>query len=255
MGARNVVAAYHRWAGKVPPLSMQLLIYMAVVAKDSDDWPWYGQGQAALAEFAMGRSDPDETDRRAVGRAMTPLLNAGAVTVERAATQRSDGNSTARYRLNLDDAADAARRAWEDSPSGQRRTSDTRRKAKPQDGKRPMGRATQDQSHRTESDRVIGRFVASHRTESDEPQDGNRRTKEKEKTKRSEKTEEEAVDLPAAVTLPREPSAAPRTAPVVEIFPGAATRPPIKMSRAQQAIAEATANREAARRAYRQEVQ
>jgi hypothetical protein len=255
MGARNVVAAYHRWAGRVPPLSMQILVYMALVAKDSDTWPWYGQGQAAIAEFAMGRSAPDETDRRAVGRAMTPLLNAGAVTVERAATQRSDGNSTARYRLNLTDEADAARKAWEDSPSGQRRTSDTRRRAKSRDGNRPIATPSQDHSHRTVSDGAIGRFVASHRTVSDEPQDGNRPTKEKEKTKRSEKTKEEAVDLPAAVTVAREPSAAIRTAPVVEIFPGAAARPPIKMSRAQQAIAEATANREAARRAHRQEAQ
>src|SRR5689334_15321451 len=109
MGARNVAAAYQRWAGKVPASSMQVLVYMAVVAKDSDDWPWYGQGQAALAELPLGRGVPDAADIRAVSRAMARLLDAGAVTVERAATHRSDGNSTARYRLNLHDAADAAR--------------------------------------------------------------------------------------------------------------------------------------------------
>lgn len=262
MGARNVAAAYHRWAGRVPPLSMQILVYMALVAKDSDTWPWYGQGQAALAEFAMGRPEPDDTDRRAVGRAMTPLLNAGAVTVERAATQRGDGNSTARYRLNLTDEADVARRAWEDSPSGQRRVSDSRRKRKSQDGKRPIAQPSEDGSHRTESDRVIGRFPTSHRTVSDEPQDGNRPTKEKEKTKRSEKTKEEAVDLPVAVTLPREPSAVPKTAPVIPLYPDSANAPgekpyapPPQIGRtwrtgAMDAIAEATARRAAAKAAH-----
>lgn len=176
MGAKNVVSAYQRWAGRVPALSMVVLAYMAVVSKDADDWPWYGQGQAALAEFALGRENPDGADIRAVSRAMTPLLEVGAVTVERAASNRSDGNSTARYRLNLDARADAARAKWAESPDGKRRMTDPRRNRQPQDGNRRMASA----SHTTKSGGVIRRKVANHTTKSGKPYDGNRRTKEEE---------------------------------------------------------------------------
>lgn len=108
MGARNVAAAYQAWAGKLPPLSMQVLIYMALVSKDSDAWPWYAQGHAALAEHALGRRVVDKAALKAVERAMTPLLAMGAVVTERKASTRRDGASTARYRLTLD-AVDAPR--------------------------------------------------------------------------------------------------------------------------------------------------
>ena len=52
MGASNVHAAYARYAGKVPATSMQLLAFMAVVSKDDDAQPWYGQGHEALAVHA-----------------------------------------------------------------------------------------------------------------------------------------------------------------------------------------------------------
>jgi hypothetical protein len=239
MGARNAVAAYQRWAGRVPGNSMQVLVYMALVAKDSDDWPWYGQGQAALAEMAIGRENPDRSDLRAVSRAMQPLLDAGAVTVDRAGAARGDGGTTARYRLNLHERADAERRKWEETHDGKRRTSDARR------GPR----------HTTKTGNDIRRFPTQHTTVSDATYDGNRRTKEKEKIKRSEKTEEEAVDLPAAVTLAREPEADENPSVVVEMFPGAAQEaryrpPPRWTSRTQDAIAEAQANI-AARKAAR----
>lgn len=100
MGASNVAAAYARWAGKVPPLSMQLLTYMALVAKDNDTAPWYGQGHAALAVHALGRAEPvTRADIAAVERAVAPLVKAGAIKADRKAAVRRDGPSTVRYRL------------------------------------------------------------------------------------------------------------------------------------------------------------
>lgn len=175
MGARNVAAAYHRYAGRVPALSMQILVYMAVVAKDSDDWPWYGQGQAALAEMAMGRENPDTVDLRAVQRALLPLTAIGAVTVDRGGATRTDGNTTARYRLNLTEQADEARARWALTPDGIRRMSDRRR----------------DPQHPSKSGGDTRRKVTTHTTVFDETPDGKRRPKEEENYKRSEKTEEE----------------------------------------------------------------
>ncbi len=103
MGASNVLAAYAKWAGKVPPTSMQLLVYMAAVSKDSDRRPWFGQGHQALAQHALGRPAPTRgADIAAVERALAPLAKAGAITTDRRAAVRSDGPNTARYRLNLD---------------------------------------------------------------------------------------------------------------------------------------------------------
>ena len=184
MGASNALAAFRRWSGKVPGTSMLLLTYMALISKDKDEWPWYGQGQEALAEFALGRENPNGTDVRAVSRAMQPLLDAGAVSVERAATNRGDGNSTARYRLNITENADRARQKWEESHDGKRRMADPRRKGSPYDEKRrvdgPVDNLPQDQIHTTVSGRAIRRKVTSHTTVSDEPYDGNRRAKEEE---------------------------------------------------------------------------
>ena len=77
MGASNVLAAYAKWAGKVPPTSMQLLVYMAAVSKDSDRRPWFGQGHQALAQHALGRPAPTRgADIAAVERALAPLAKA-----------------------------------------------------------------------------------------------------------------------------------------------------------------------------------
>lgn len=103
MGATNVATAYALYAGKVPPLSMQLLAYMALVSKDADERPWFGQGHAALADAAMGRTRPiTETDEKAVQRAVRPLIAVGAVEVDRRpAPRRGGAYRTVRYRLNL----------------------------------------------------------------------------------------------------------------------------------------------------------
>lgn len=169
MGASNVIDAYRLWAGRVPPLSMQVLVYMAAVSRDHDAEPWFGLGHKALAEWALGRPQPvaddepgDPADLRAVRRAMTPLIDAGAVYVMRRASPNRAGHKTVKYGLNL--GLYAAR-------------------------------------HRTESDRVIGRNVAGHRTESDGSQDEFRPTEEYEEEE--ELQEEEAVDLPTDLTVSR----------------------------------------------------
>ena len=129
MGASNVAAAYARWAGKVPPKSMQLLTFMANVSHDNDPRPWFGQGHEALAEHALGRPAPiDKSGLKAVQSGITPLLKAGAVSVDRRASVRRDGPSTARYRLHLgladaprisgDVNADVPRISGDVSPSG-----------------------------------------------------------------------------------------------------------------------------------------
>lgn len=103
MGARNVLRAYALYAGKIPPLSMQVLTYMAVVSRDADEYPWYSEGHEALALFALGRTEPiTRADIGAVERAISALFKAKAITTDRPAARRSDGPSTARYRLELD---------------------------------------------------------------------------------------------------------------------------------------------------------
>jgi hypothetical protein len=233
MGAANALAAFRRWAGRIPGASMQVLTYMALVSKDKDDWPWFGQGQEALAEFALGRENPNRTDLRAVARAMGPLLDAGAVTVDRAGAARSDGNTTARYRLNLTDRADKCRSDWEETSDGKRRTSDRRR----------------DPQHTTVSGQDIRRKVTQHTTVSDATYDGNRRTKEEE-----DQEERENRGIGVAPTTASHPSRADGLgdlAPVVQLFSKPPPAPPRRISRAEEAIAAATAAR-AQRRAEHQ---
>jgi hypothetical protein len=174
MGGSNVIDAFRLWSGKVPPLSMAVLAYMAAVSVDDHAEPWCGVGHKALAEFALGRSQPiaedepgDSVDLRAVRRAITPLLEVGAVYVMRRASPNRATHKTVRYGLNV--GLYAAR-----SPAG----------------------------HRTESDRVIGRNSVDHRTEFGTSQDELRPTEEYEEYE--ELQEEEVVDLPADLTVSRE---------------------------------------------------
>jgi hypothetical protein len=210
MGATNVAAAYRRWAGRVPGTSMQILAYMALVAKDKDAWPWYGQGQEALAEFALGRPNPGRSDVRAVSRAMQPLLDEGAITVDRPAAARADGSTTARYRLNLTDESDAARREWEKTHDGNRRTS----------------KPAQDPQRTTVSGHDVRRKTTQRTTESGTTYDGNRRTKEEEDQEEQEnrgiRVVVETASRPPRATAPSEP------APIVELFPGVTGEAPYR---------------------------
>ncbi|MFD0851096.1 hypothetical protein ACFQ07_02610, partial [Actinomadura adrarensis] len=102
MGALNVKAAYAAYAGKVPSTAMVVLVYMALVSKDSDAEPWFGQGHEALAEHALGRVPPFELkDIRAVERAIKSLVDVGAIVVDRRSAPRSGAPRTVRYRLML----------------------------------------------------------------------------------------------------------------------------------------------------------
>lgn len=102
MGATNAMLAYRLYAGRVPATSMQLLAFMALVSRDDDDRPWYGQGHEALAVHALGRQAPaTRADIAAVERAITPLKRIKAIEVDRRAAVRRDGPSTVRYRLRL----------------------------------------------------------------------------------------------------------------------------------------------------------
>lgn len=165
MGGSNVIDAYRLYAGKVPPLSMQVLAFMAAVSKDADRVPWCGIGHKALAELALGRPqslDDDEpgdpADLRAVRRAITPLLESGAIYVMRRASPNRATHKTVRYGLNLG-----------------------------------FG-------HRTESDRVIGQFSAEHRTNSVPPQDEFRPTEENEEHEELQEEEIQALRTDLTVT-------------------------------------------------------
>lgn len=180
MGASNAIAAYTVYAGKVPATAMQVLVYMALVSRDADAQPWYSQGHRALAEHALGRAEPDEADVRAVGRAMTALLRAGAVSVVRRGAVRVDGPSTAKYRLHL-------------------HTPDTGRKPSDVDA---VENPAQDPSHRTENGGDTGRFSAAHRTESG-AHTGRKPSTRGTTRNQEELQEEEVVDLPTDLTVSR----------------------------------------------------
>lgn len=186
MGAANALGAYRRFAGKVPPNSLACLVYMALVGLDADAWPWFSQGQEALAEHALGRPNPTASDLRAVQRALAPLLAEGAITVDRAGAARTDGNTSARYRLNVHDRADTARAAWAETSDGNRRMSDRRTRA----------------THTTVSDEDTRRFPTTHTTVSDETPDGNRRPKEYEEYEELEDQEEHSRSSTAVTLTP-----------------------------------------------------
>lgn len=105
MGATNALKAYLLFAGKVPPLSMQVLGYMCTISIDADRDPWFSMGHEGLARHALGRKgDIGRADIAAVERALKPLFEANAITTIRKASVRRDSWSTAKYRINLDGA-------------------------------------------------------------------------------------------------------------------------------------------------------
>ena len=176
MGASNALAAYALYASQVPAKPLAVLVYMALVSKDADAEPWWSQGHEILAENAMGR-DPlkptgdEKADalaidamRRAVERIITPLLDAGAITVARHSSGRPGNPLHVRYRLWLVyPAPDEKRRVENQSaPDGKRRAraSSTRRK------------------------------VSEHPTETVETPDEKRRTKEYEENEERDKKQE-----------------------------------------------------------------
>ena len=116
MGAANAIAAF-RYAGKVPPLSLVVLIYMGLVSVDKHDEPWFGLGPEAIAVHALRRPEPvTASDLRAVERTLTPLFKAGAITTVRRGWGRGGDVRNVRYRLWLiEPAPDEMRRVQRSS--------------------------------------------------------------------------------------------------------------------------------------------
>ena len=114
MGASNVVRASVIWCPRLGRYhaSRVVLLVMASHTVDSDAEPAYFGGHQRLAD-ALGLVGDPKTRQKRVSDAIRPLVELGAVTVER---QSSDGRRP-RYRLNLDllavarDAQRAARPA------------------------------------------------------------------------------------------------------------------------------------------------
>lgn len=102
MGASNAKLAYGHYAGKVPPLSMLALVFMALTSLDKDDPPLFWGGHQSIAVNVLGRrGEYTDADARAVRRLITPLFAAGAIEVHRRSAPRGQGPSTVCYRLNL----------------------------------------------------------------------------------------------------------------------------------------------------------
>jgi hypothetical protein len=225
MGASNAMAAYAAYAGKVPPLSLSLLVYMALVSKDSDPNPWYGQGHEVLARFAMGRgrhAKVSASDLRAVDRGLKPLREVGAIVTDRPAAVRRDGPNTARYRLDLN-PRDARRKPsgvkGGGDPSGQgSRTTETVGRPPVDNSVEDPPRATVSGSSRTTiSGTDARRFVVS-------TPDENRRTEEPRGDTRSDNFKEEENDLRADLAASRARGSDEDTIPLPLMSPEASPR-------------------------------
>lgn len=250
MGASNVITAYAMYAGKVPATSMQLLAYMAVVSKDDDARPWFGQGHQALAQFALGRPLPiGRADIKAVERAIKPLAAEGAISTDRKASIRRDGAHTVRYRLHLK------------APHVPRNAGDV---TDAQDPPRPP-----------ENGPDVPRNPSPRPPENVPTSPENRGTEEPGGARRSEKTEEEEIAVRTDLTVARaceadaNPDSTPDDAPtdppeptrlrVIASNPAPVSPSPARpavgsrrwSSRGMDTIAEAAARRQAATAAHR----
>ena len=100
MGSSNAIAAMTLYASRLPPKSMLVLNWMALVSLDKDTEPWWSQGHEVLAKMPLGRPEPiSAADLRAVERAITPLFTEGAITVDRHSSGRPGNPQHVRYRL------------------------------------------------------------------------------------------------------------------------------------------------------------
>lgn len=199
MGAAHIVKAYRLYAGRVPATSMQLLVYMALIAVDKDEEPWFGMGHDALAQLALGR-EPGRAGVKAVERAIGPLFDEGAITTQRHAAVRSDGPSTVRYRLHLDAPAE---------PRQKRRTKQGDFPRKPGEVP-PCSDPSEDQRLPPETGHDVPHFPGSRPPETVPTSPENRGTEEVRGATRSE-MEEEVVALTTDVTVSRAREAASRS--------------------------------------------
>jgi hypothetical protein len=117
MGASNAMAAYTAYASRLPAKSMLVLAWMALVSLDADTEPWWSQGHDVLATMALGRKGPiTAADLRAVERAVQPLFQAGAITVDRHSSGHPGRALHVRYRLWLAHPAPDEKRRVQNRP-------------------------------------------------------------------------------------------------------------------------------------------
>jgi hypothetical protein len=169
MGSSNALAAFRLYGGKVPPTSLNLLAYMALVSVDKDAEPWWSQGHEMLAIQVLGEPEPvTDAALRAVRRGITPLFEAGAITAARRSSGHGGRVIQVRYRL------------WLTCPAP--------------DGNRPVHNGATPDGNRPIRNGGVGRKVVERRTKSGQAQDGNRPPNEYE--------EYEERDLKAGIPTP-----------------------------------------------------
>lgn len=202
-----MIAAYHLYAGKLPSTPFKVLAYMAVVALDRDTEPQFWEGHEALATRCFGVDEKaiDASALRAVRRAITPLFEAGAITVARHSSGHGSRRVTVRYRLHLDKPAPDEMRARLHQSGGQ--DFDGPDPFAP-DENRPVDNSPERDSRLTAQDDFrptpnagIGRFSSSHRTVSGSAPDENRPPKEYEEKEELDKGQEYLRSSPSPATV------------------------------------------------------
>lgn len=209
MGASNAIAAYVLYSSRLPSKSMHVLNWMALVSLDKDTEPWWSQGHEVLAKMPLGRPEPiTSADLRAVERAITPLFEAGAITVDRHSSGRPGNPQHVRYRLWLrQPAPDENRRVDHRSASVEKRRvpkgrtpADIGGESGQNDRPVKMTGVAPDENRRT-PDASTRRKVVEHPTKSDGTPDDFRRTKEYEEYEEREEKQEEIISSSNSLPL------------------------------------------------------
>lgn len=120
MGAGNVQAVFDRYANRLPWRTFAALVWMAKTSIDAHAWPYYSGGLDALAAALFQVPEPSTTQQRDVRRMVRDMVNDRVLTKDRAASslRRREKDRPARYRLNIHESADLARKQWEADSTG-----------------------------------------------------------------------------------------------------------------------------------------
>jgi len=85
MGASNAMAVSTYWAD-LPGDSFKVLAYIALITMDRDPEPSYwGSTDALVGAIGRDADEPTEADYRALRRALKPLVELGALSVDKRA--------------------------------------------------------------------------------------------------------------------------------------------------------------------------
>ncbi|MFI5931281.1 hypothetical protein [Actinoplanes sp. NPDC051494] len=120
MGAGNVKAVFDRYATQLPWRPFAALVFMANTSLDADPWPYYSAGLDHLTAVLFKTPDPSATQLRDVRRLVRGMVDDQVITKDREASslRKNARDRSARYRLNIHDAADLARKQWEADITG-----------------------------------------------------------------------------------------------------------------------------------------